>query len=59
MNNAKWIKKIGSHSPIFCEKIIADKDTKANIDIAALGWFELYLNGKKVGVDLFTPAVTN
>ncbi|MBP3322895.1 MAG: family 78 glycoside hydrolase catalytic domain [Clostridia bacterium] len=59
MQNAKWIKKTGDHAPLFKEVIKAEKAVTATIDISSLGWFELYLNGKKVGDDLFTPAVSN
>lgn len=38
---------------------VAEKPSAAEIKICGLGFFELYLNGNRVGNDLFTPAWTD
>ncbi len=55
--SAKWI--CGSSdiaSPLFRAEFSAKNVKKAEITICGLGFFELYLNGKKVGNDLMVPA---
>lgn len=58
---AKWIgtPKPGT-SPYYRQPFnIADLPEQAIIYIAALGYFELYLNGQKVGSEVLAPAVSN
>lgn len=44
---------------MFLRSFHAEKGEKAEIELCGLGWFELYLNGEKVGDQLFTPGVSN
>lgn len=47
-------------TPIFEKKIILETiPQKSEIDISALGYFTLIINGKKVSDELFTPAQTD
>lgn len=58
---AKWIgtPKPGT-SPYYRQPFnITDLPEQAIIYIAALGYFELYLNGQKVGSEVLAPAVSN
>ena len=55
--SAKWVtagKNISS--PLFRAEFSAENIKKAEIFICGLGFFELYLNGKKVSDDLLVPA---
>ncbi len=56
--NAKWIECSGSDAPIFTKKINAEKGEKAEITICGLGFFKLFINGKKVSDDLLVPNAT-
>ncbi len=57
---AHWIMgDISSVSPVFRKTINVNKVKKADITIAAMGFFELYINGAKVGDDLFLPLNTD
>lgn len=47
-------------APLLRKKFIVNKDVKsARAFVTGLGYFELYLNGKKVGKDVFVPNQTN
>lgn len=60
IEDAIWImEKNGFESPVFRRTFWASELQQAVIDICGLGWFELYLNGNRVGDELFTPAVSN
>ena len=55
--NAKWIctdKNIAS--PLFRKEIELENVKKAEITICGLGFFELFINGRKVTDDLLVPA---
>lgn len=56
--NAKWIECTGSDSPVFYKKINAVAGEKAEITICGLGFFKLFINGKKVSDDLLVPNAT-
>jgi alpha-L-rhamnosidase len=66
---AKWIgsfenpypdSAITYPAPFFRKEfIIAKKIKKATVYVSGLGFYELYLNGKKVGDQMLAPAVTN
>ncbi len=59
IQKGKWIEeKSGCESPIFKKKFNAEDVKSAVIEICGLGWFELYINGKKVTDAMFTPAVS-
>lgn len=54
---AKWVaadKAIAS--PLFRTEVLLENVKKAEITICGLGFFELYINGKKVSDDLLVPA---
>lgn len=42
-------------APYFAKIINVDNITSASVDITGLGYFELYINGRKVGDDIFSP----
>lgn len=55
--SAKWVcadKSISS--PLFRREVTLENVKKAEITICGLGFFELYINGKKVSDDLLVPA---
>lgn len=55
--NAKWVRGGDCESPVIFGKIDCPADmVSANISICGLGFFELYINGQKVGNDLMVPA---
>ncbi len=56
--NAKWIEYTGSDAPIFKKSFNAVKGEKAEIIICGLGFFKLFINGKKVSDDLLSPNAT-
>ena len=56
---AKWIECTGNDAPLFRKEFNAVKGEKAEITICGLGYFHLYINGKKVSDDLLTPNATN
>lgn len=59
MKFGKWItEKNGCESPVFRKKFSCGDIKSAGIKICGLGWFELFVNGKKVTDALFTPAVS-
>ena len=59
--NAVWVSPLKkSTTPyIRSEFTLSKKIKSATATVCGLGWFELYLNGKKVSDDLFTPAYTD
>lgn len=56
--DAKWIECTGSDAPIFRKTFTAQKGEKAEIIICGLGFFKLFINGKKVSEDLLVPNAT-
>ncbi len=56
--NAKWIECTGSDAPLFRKSFNAVKGEKAEIVICGLGFFKLFINGKKVSDDLLVPNAT-
>ena len=46
-------------SPIFMKKINVDSPEQSEIEISGLGFFELYINGKKVSDDVLVPPVSD
>lgn len=56
---AKWIECTGNDAPLFRKEFNAVKGEKAEITICGLGYFHLYINGRKVSDDLLTPNATN
>lgn len=54
-DNAKWIEYSGSDAPLFRKIFHAEKSEKAEIVICGLGFFKLFINGKKVSDDLLVP----
>ena len=56
--NAKWIECTGSDAPLFRKSFNAVKDEKAEITICGLGFFKLFINGRKVSDDLLVPNAT-
>lgn len=55
--NAKWVSADKSiFSPLFRKEVTLENVKKAEITICGLGFFELYINGKKVSDDLLVPA---
>ncbi len=58
--NAKWVTSKECDSPIIVGKFNVNKETvSADIDICGLGFFELFINGKKVSDDILVPAYTD
>ncbi len=57
--NSKWIECTGSDAPVFKKIFNAVKGEKAEIIICGLGYFKLFINGKKVSDDLLVPNATN
>ncbi len=56
--NAKWIECTGSDAPLFRKSFDAKKGEKAEITICGLGFFKLFINGRKVSDDLLSPNAT-
>lgn len=56
---AKWIECTGNDAPLFRKEFDAVKGEKAKITICGLGFFHLYINGRKVSDDLLTPNAAN
>lgn len=58
--NAKWVTSKDCDSPIIVGKFNVNKETvSADITICGLGFFELFINGKKVSDDILVPAYTD
>ncbi len=58
---AKWVKPPGSESSPWLRKeySLAGKPGPATAFVNVKGYYELYVNGKKVGDDVLAPAVSN
>ena len=56
---AVWIDCPGSEAPIFARSFIAVKGERAEITICGLGYFKLFINGKRVSSDLLVPCASN
>lgn len=56
---AEWIENPHSDSPVFFRHFNAEKNEEAQIIISGLGFFKLYINGKKVSDDLLVPNTSN
>ncbi|MDO8952669.1 MAG: family 78 glycoside hydrolase catalytic domain, partial [Draconibacterium sp.] len=58
---AEWISSPDSvYSPVFIKEFRIDKiPDLANVFVNCQGYFELYINGKKVGNDVLSPAVSD
>ena len=48
-----------SASPVFSKKIYVENPEGSAIEIAGLGFFELYVNGKKVSDDVLVPPASD
>lgn len=60
MENAKWIScPPECDSPVIRRLFSLSAPTGGSIRITGLGFFTLFINGKRVGGDLFTPALTD
>lgn len=60
LKEGKWItSREGMEAPVFLRAFTAGPGERAEIELCGLGWFELYLNGEKVGEELFTPGCSN
>jgi alpha-L-rhamnosidase len=60
LENNNWVEaQEMQDAPVFRKEFTIERPTSAQIKICGLGFFELYLNGKKVGDDLFVPAWSN
>jgi len=57
--SAKWVSTPNCKQPYIRGSFNSDKINKAEITICGLGFFELYINGKRVGDDIFVPAWTD
>ncbi|MFA5814189.1 MAG: family 78 glycoside hydrolase catalytic domain [Bacteroidales bacterium] len=58
---ADWISSADScYSPVFIKEISLEKvPGEATVFVNCLGYFELYINGVKIGNDLLSPAVSD
>lgn len=58
--NAKWLGCDKDFSaPVVIKKFSVYATKKAVIDICGLGYYELFINGKRVGDEFFKPAVSD
>ena len=56
----KWIcTRPDVETPLFRKKFTVGAFTSARIDISGLGFFALYINGRRVSDELFVPALTD
>ena len=56
-SEAKWVRGGACESPVIFGKMNCPEGVvSANISICGLGFFELYVNGEKIGNDLLVPA---
>ena len=59
IQNAMWLaEQNGCESPVFRKKFDGKNVQRAVLDICGLGWFELYVNARRVGDAVFEPAVS-
>jgi len=58
---AEWISSPAKvYSPVFSKEFSIDRiPEQANVFVNCQGYFELYINGKKVGNDVLSPAVSD
>ncbi len=57
---AKWIDcEGGETAPVFIKHFSAFCGEKAQITVCGLGWFDLHINGVRVGDDLLVPSASN
>jgi len=58
---AQWISSPDSvYSPLFLKEFIIDEiPNRATVFVNCQGYYELYINGEKVGNDVLSPAVSN
>ena len=57
--NARWIKATENSSDVFFRgSFFAEKPENTKITICGLGFFRLYVNGKRVGNNEFTPVTS-
>ena len=58
---ARWLSpRFSLDAVLFRSEIEIKKQIKkAEITVCGLGWFILYINGKRVGVDEFVPAYSD
>ena len=60
MKNQNWIcGGDACDSPLFRRSFKVSNPTQAHLEICGLGFFLLYVNGRRVGEDEFVPALTN
>ncbi len=60
--NAKWVgaKEVNRKSIFFLRgKFVLNKATKATLRVLGLGYFYCYINGQRVGDDLFLPLISD
>lgn len=58
--NAKWLGFDGiTRTPVVRASFDAADTVKAEITICGLGYFELYINGRRVSEDLFVPVTSD
>ena len=56
IRNAVWtIAPAEFISPVIMRKVVLERAARAEIALSSLGFFVLYVNGKRVGDDLFAP----
>ncbi len=60
IEHATWI-RADEHAvaPVFYKEVTVNSTEHASIEICGLGFFELYVNGKKVGDDYFVPSCSD
>ena len=56
---SKWIGCNNESSPIIIKQFYMDELQKGIIDICGLGYYELFVNGERVGNDYFKPVVSD
>lgn len=60
LKNGKWVSTGGRcATPLIRKKIQVERCDSAVITVGCLGFFELYVNGKRVGDELFLPLSTD
>ena len=58
--NSKWIGCGGQFSsPVVIKRFCLEEFSKAIIDICGLGYYELFINGQRVGEEYFKPVVSD
>ena len=59
IHRAKWVRAGTDAVPVFRKSIAVENPRSAVIEICGLGFFELYINGKKVTDDRFVPSFSD